>query len=97
MPRRAKTRHHPEPVASGDKGLAARLMAFSTRTSELSTPDAVLDALSAATSLSHPLHVLTAARFPHKVGDWTTLKVGESVFLHKDAPRGWWQDYSSLG
>ncbi len=97
MPRRAKSCHHPGQVAPGDKDLGARLMQFSIRTSELATPESVLDALNTTTSRSYPLQVLSAARFPLKVGDWSTLKLGESVFLHRDAPRGWWQEYSSFG
>lgn len=97
MPRRARSHQDPALVAPGDRDLGARLMSFSTRTSELATPNDVLDALNTATSQSHPLQVLSAARFPLKVGDWTALKLGETVFLHKDVPRGWWQEYSNHG
>ena len=100
MPRRAKHAAGREALHAtppDEKDLAARLMAFSTATSEHKTPDAVLNALNDAASHSYPLCVLGAARFPPKVGDWKALKLGESVFVHKDVPRGWWLDYSTYG
>lgn len=98
MPRRAKQASAGErPLVPGGGFLGERLIAFSTGTSELKTPDAVLNALNDATSQSGPLYVLGAGRFPAKVGDWKAMKLGESVFIHKDVPRGWWQDYSTYG
>jgi LuxR family quorum sensing-dependent transcriptional regulator len=99
MPRRGKrisgrTLQHEVPDRDG---LDQRLVQFATRTSELKTPDAVLNALNEATSRSSPLHVLGVGRFPPKIGDWKSLKLGESVFVHKDVPRGWWNDYSTYG
>lgn len=98
MPRRAKHfRGREQSTLVGGPSLTDRLTAFSISTDELKTPDAVLNALNEATSQSVPLHVLGAGRFPAKVGDWKSLKPGESVFVHKDAPRGWWHDYSTYG
>jgi LuxR family quorum sensing-dependent transcriptional regulator len=98
MPRRTKSAKGRElSLVVGGPTLAERLIAFCAGTGELKTPDAVLNALNGATSQSMPLHVLGAGRFPAKVGDWKSMKPGESVFVHKDAPRGWWHDYSTYG
>ena len=43
-----------------------------------------------------PLSVLGAARFPMKSADWASIQLGKSVFLHKDVPEGWWEEYSAL-
>jgi LuxR family quorum sensing-dependent transcriptional regulator len=85
------------PVSQGEGDVNGRLVTFAARVGELKTPDAVLNALNEATSHAYPVHVLGAGRFPPKVGDWKSLKLGESVFLHKDVPRGWWRDYSTFG
>jgi DNA-binding CsgD family transcriptional regulator len=74
--------------------LGSSLIAFSTRTGELKTPDAVLNALNDAIARASPLQVLGAGRFPPKVGDWKAVKLGESAFLHKNVPREWWREYS---
>jgi LuxR family quorum sensing-dependent transcriptional regulator len=94
MPRRATA---DKPWTPGDRELGVRLMNFATGVGAYDTPSAVLDALDDAISHTHPLHVLGAGRFPYRVGDWESLKLGESVFLHKRAPRGWWHDYSTHG
>src|SRR5262245_26563352 len=95
MPRRTPA---DQPWTSpADKELGARLMNFATGVGAYATPDDVLDALNEAATLTHPLHVLGAGRFPYKVGDWGALKLGESVFVHRSVPRGWWHDYSTVG
>lgn len=99
MPRREKgirDRRSLE-VLSGEPELGPSLVAFSTRTGELKTPDAVLNALNDAVARVLPLQVLGAGRFPLKVGDWKAVKLGESAFLHKDVPRDWWREYSAYG
>jgi LuxR family quorum sensing-dependent transcriptional regulator len=96
MPRRAKDPSDRRPDLS-PLDLAARLTDFSTNTRALASPAEVLNALNDAVSEHLPLHVLAAGRFPRRIGDWKAMKVGESVFLHKDAPRGWWRDYSTYG
>jgi DNA-binding CsgD family transcriptional regulator len=96
MPRRVKNPgdYKTAREAPAEKDLAARLMEFATHSVELATPNDVLDALQTAIRPFLPMHVLAAARFPRKVGDWKAMKVGETVFVHKDAPQGWWRDYS---
>lgn len=99
MPRRAKDQDDFGRLRSppADKDLAARLMDFSTHAAGMATPDDVLTALDRVIYPSLPLRVLAAGRFPRKIGDWKAMKVGESVYLHKDAPQGWWRDYSTYG
>ena len=96
MPRQTKRSDIGKPILD-EGGLGARLTAFSTGTSQLETPDAVLNALNDATSPSSPLNVLGAGRFPSRLGDVKAMRLGESMFLHRDVPRGWWQDYSTYG
>src|SRR5262249_26334709 len=43
-----------------------------------------------------PLSVLGAARFPLKSGDWASVRLGKSAFLHKSVPEGWWEEYDAL-
>jgi DNA-binding CsgD family transcriptional regulator len=81
-------------MVPAERDVAARLMQFATHSIELGTPEDVLNALQTAIGALLPLHVLVAARFPRKVGDWKALKLGETVFVHKAAPQGWWRDYS---
>jgi DNA-binding CsgD family transcriptional regulator len=78
------------------KDLAANLIEFSAHAAEFASPDEMLDALQIALQPFPALHVLAAARFPRKVGDWTALKPGETLFVHKHAPQGWWRDYSEF-
>lgn len=99
MPRREKRilDRQSQEVTSREPDLHTSLVAFSTHTGELKTPDAVLNALHEATSRTSPLQVLGAGRFPLKVGDWNAVKISESVFLHKTVPREWWREYSTFG
>ena len=85
----------PAPVAPC-ADLQARLVDYASRIGELGTPNDVLDALHATTTKSLPLCVLGAARFPINDPDWNSLRLGKSVFLHKDVPAGWWEEYDGL-
>ena len=76
--------------------LQARLIDYACRVGELRSPDAVLDELNAITTHSLPLSVLGATRFPLKSGDWESIQIGKSVFLHKDVPEGFWEEYTAL-
>ena len=84
------------PPQSAFADLQARLIDYANRVEQLRSPDDVLDELNAITTQSLPLSVLGAARFPLKSGDWESIQVGKSVFLHKDVPEGWWEDYTAL-
>jgi DNA-binding CsgD family transcriptional regulator len=84
------------PPQSAFADLQARLIDYACRVEELRSPDAVLDELNAITTQSLPLSVLGATRFPLKSGDWESIQIGKSVFLHKDVPDGFWEDYTAL-
>jgi len=77
--------------------LQARLTDYAAQVDELREPSEVLDELHAVTTKRLPLSVLGAARFPLKSGDWGSIQLGRSVFLHRDVPQGWWEEYDALG
>src|SRR5262245_28505830 len=72
------------------------LAEFSRRIEEHTAPSAVLDELHTMTTRSLPLCVLGAARFPLKSGDWDAVQLGRSIFLHKNSPDGWWEEYETV-
>jgi DNA-binding CsgD family transcriptional regulator len=76
--------------------LQARLIGYADRIEELRSPDQVLDELHTITTQHLPLPVLGAVRFPLKSGDWDSIEVGKSAFLHKSAPEGWVDEYRAL-
>jgi LuxR family quorum sensing-dependent transcriptional regulator len=76
--------------------LQARLLDYAGRVEELRSPDEVLDELNRVISQDLSLFVLGAARFPLKSGDWDGIQPGKSLFLQRDAPAGWWQEYHDL-
>jgi hypothetical protein len=81
---------------TGIDNLQVRLIDYAGRVGEFRLPDEVLDELNAITTQSLPLSVLGAARFPLKSGDWESIQIGKSLFLHKDVPEGWWEEYRAL-
>jgi DNA-binding CsgD family transcriptional regulator len=83
----------PRPLFSD---LQARLIEYASRVEDMRTPREVLDELNAITTRSLALFVLGAARFPLKSGDWQSIELGKSAFVHKDVPEGWWEEYNSL-
>jgi DNA-binding CsgD family transcriptional regulator len=76
--------------------LQTQLIHYADRVEGLRTPEAVLDELHAITTRHLPLQVLGAARFPLKSGDWESVQIGKSAFLHHSVPEGWWEEYSAL-
>jgi DNA-binding CsgD family transcriptional regulator len=76
--------------------LQARLIDYASRVNDLRTPSDVLNELHDITTRSLPLSVLGAARFPLKSTDWESIQLGKSVFLHKDAPQGWWEEHTAV-
>jgi DNA-binding CsgD family transcriptional regulator len=73
--------------------LGAQLVDYAAYIGSLVTPDAVLDSLHDITSPALKLSVLGAVRFPLNVSDWGALRLGKTVFLHKGAPAGWWEEW----
>jgi len=79
-----------------DGDLRMSLLQYCGEVDALGKPTDVLDALHDAVMSRHKLHVLGAGRFPIKFGDWASIKVGETVFLHRATPAGWWEEYAIL-
>ena len=73
-----------------------RLVDYASRIGELRTPDEVLEALHAIITKSLPLCVLGAVQFPVNAAGWNEIRLGKSVFLHKDVPDGWWEEHVAL-
>jgi LuxR family quorum sensing-dependent transcriptional regulator len=87
------------PFPSGQSGIAhllSRLIGYTDGIHELWAPHDVLNELHAVTTSSLPLSVLGAARFPSKAGDWASVQLRKSVFLHTSVPKGWWEEYDAL-
>ena len=76
--------------------LHTQLIGYADRVEEVRSPDQVLSELHAVTIRHLPLQVMGAARFPLKSGDWESVQIGKSAFLHKSVPDGWWEEYSAL-
>ena len=74
----------------------ANLLAYSSQIARCERSSHVLDRLDEALNDSQKLRVLSAARFPLKSGDWEQIELGETVFLHKSVPNGWWREYLGL-
>jgi DNA-binding CsgD family transcriptional regulator len=90
----------PKLIDSGQRaslaGLQTQLIHFADQVEELRSPEDVLNELHAITTRHLPLQVIGAARFPLKSGDWESVQIGKSAFLHRSVPDGWWEEYSAL-
>jgi DNA-binding CsgD family transcriptional regulator len=87
------------PAHGGQSAIAdllTRLIGYADGTHELRSPNDVLNELHALTTPSLPLSVLGAARFPSKSGDWASVQLKKSVFLHTSVPKGWWEEYDAI-
>ena len=60
------------------------------------TPDEVLNRLDEITSEKNPIRVHGANRFSVKVGDWRRIELGKNVFVHRDVPRGWLEEWAAF-
>lgn len=76
--------------------LQTGLIGYANRVEDLRCPYEVLEQLHAVTTRHLPLCVLGAVRVPLKSGDWASIQLGKSVFLHKSVPEGWWEEYDTL-
>jgi hypothetical protein len=76
--------------------LAADLLHFTEMVGHLGTPQGVLDALDAIAWQPTRAHVLGASLLPLNFGTTDSLVVGKTVFLHKSAPKGWWEERMQL-
>ena len=76
--------------------LHERAIDYATRVHDLRSPSDVLNELHDITTKSLPLSVLGATRFPPKSADWDSIKLGTCAFLHRDVPKGWWEEYDAI-
>ena len=82
-----------ERIALGDLG--RNLAASAAEFADLETPRAVLEHLDGVIYPGLDLRVFGAIRFPLNVSDWSSLALGKTVFLHREAPKGWWEEWST--
>ena len=78
-----------------DQDTRARIIDYSMEVEDLETPDAVLTRLDDITSEQNPIRVQGANRFSVKVGDWRRIELGKNVFVHRDVPRGWLEEWAA--
>ncbi len=76
--------------------LASELLQFTSVVETLETPEAVLNALHDVTMPACKIGVLGALLLPLRFGDSSCLELGKTVFLHKSAPKGWWEEQFEL-
>ena len=77
-------------------GLHESVIDYANRVHDLQSPSDVLNGLHDITKML-PLPVLGAARFQPKAGGWDSVQLGKSLFLHTGVPKGWWEEYQTLG
>jgi DNA-binding CsgD family transcriptional regulator len=91
---------NPQLIDSGRRttlaDLQTQLIEYADLVEELRSPEDVLNELHTITTRHLPLQVMGAARFPLKSGDWESVQLGKSAFLHSSVPDGWWEEYSAL-
>jgi DNA-binding CsgD family transcriptional regulator len=80
---------------TGPANLQGMLVDYASHIEELRSPEEVLNELHAVTKHGLPLRVLGAARLPVKSGDWESIELGKSAFLHEDVPEGWWEEHEA--
>jgi DNA-binding CsgD family transcriptional regulator len=76
--------------------LGGDMLEFASTVDTLDTPNEVLDRLHQVTAQVCKLNVLAGVLLPVRCGDWRSLEKGKTVFLHKSAPEGWWEEWHEL-
>ncbi len=76
--------------------LGADMLQFASSVDQLETPENVLEQLHEVCVDTARISVLGAAQFPLRWGDFTGMELGKTVFLHKSAPEGWWEEHLEL-
>jgi LuxR family quorum sensing-dependent transcriptional regulator len=79
-----------------DQETRSKLIDYSMEVEDLRTPDEVLSRLDEITSEKNPIRVHGANRFSIKTGDWRRIEVGKNVFIHRDVPKGWLEEWIAL-
>jgi DNA-binding CsgD family transcriptional regulator len=83
------------PLNDIDAKLGRDLLRYIGEIDKLDAPNKVLNRLHDITAACD-LNVLGALLFPVRWGNWDTLEVGKTVFIHKSAPKGWWDEHFEL-
>lgn len=81
---------------NADLPTGLELLRYAGSIDALKDPAEVLDGLHDVVSRSWDMNVLGALLFPLRWGDWNSLEKGKTVFLHKSAPSGWWEEHLDL-
>jgi hypothetical protein len=76
--------------------LAVDVFRFLGEVETFNTPQEILDRLGEIAWSSCRAHVLRAALLPLNFGTTDSLVLGKTVFLHRSAPRGWWEERVEL-
>ena len=79
-----------------DPETKVRIIDYSMEVEDLATPNEVLNRLHDIVSERNAIHVQGANRFSVKVGDWRRIELGKNVFVHRDVPRGWVEDWQAF-
>ena len=83
-----------------DQDTMNKIVDYSIDVESLASPHEVLNRLHDIVSAKSALRVHGAQRFSVKVGDWRRLERGKNLFIHRDVPRGWleeWEAYVETG
>jgi len=72
------------------------MLKFASGIGRFGTPEEVLDGLHQVSSQACKLNVLGALHLPLRWGDWSGVELGETAFLHKSTPKGWWEEWLEL-
>ena len=75
--------------------LGKDMLQFAGDAAQMRTCAEVLDGLHKVTS-PLKINVLGAALMPIRRGDWSSLELNKTVFLHKSVPAGWWDEWREL-
>ena len=79
-----------------DHETTTRIIDYTVEVEGLRTPDEVLNRLDDIISEKKPIRVHGANRFSVKVGDWRRIEVGKNVFVHRDVPQGWLEEWAAF-
>ena len=79
-----------------DQETRTKFIDYSMEVESLKTPDEVLDRLDEITSEKNPIRVHGANKFSVKIGDWRRIELGKNVFVHRDVPRGWLEEWTAF-
>ena len=79
-----------------DQATRHKLIDFTEEVESLDTPEKVLEKLDGIVAAGTFLRMFGAHRFSVKVGDWRRIKIGKNVFLHKDVPKGWVEEWTAF-